>query len=82
VQSLVFAVPEGCNRDDLITALKQRGIESTLGTYAMSATTYYTQRYGVNNENARWLQTNTITLPCFSGVEVDVVSDSIHEILT
>jgi perosamine synthetase len=82
VQSLVFAVPEGCNRDDLIAALKQRGIESTLGTYAMSATTYYTQRFGVNNENARWLQANTITLPCFSGVEVDVVSDSIHEILT
>jgi dTDP-4-amino-4,6-dideoxygalactose transaminase len=82
VQSLVFAVPEGCNRDDLIAALKQRGIESTLGTYAMSATTYYTQRYGVHNKNACWLQSNTITLPCFSGVEVDVVSDVIHDILS
>jgi dTDP-4-amino-4,6-dideoxygalactose transaminase len=66
----------------LIAALKQRGIESTLGTYAMSATTYYTQRYGVHNKNACWLQSNTITLPCFSGVEVDVVSDVIHDILS
>jgi len=82
VQSLVFTVPEGCNRDDLIAALKQRGIESTLGTYAMSATTYYTQRYRTYNYNARWLQANTITLPCFAGVDVNTISDVIHEILS
>jgi perosamine synthetase len=81
VQSLVFAVPERCKRDDLIAALKQRGIESTLGTYAMSATSYFTQRYGVINPNARWLESNTITLPCFAGLEVDIVCDAIDEIL-
>jgi perosamine synthetase len=81
VQSLVFVVPEGCNRDALIAALKQRGIESTLGTYAMSATTYYTQRYGVNNPNARWLEANTITLPCFADLETDIICDAIYEIL-
>jgi perosamine synthetase len=81
VQSLVFTVPDGCNRDALIAALKERGIESTLGTYALSATTYYTRRYGVNNPNARWLELSTITLPCFSGLDTDIVCDTIHEIL-
>lgn len=81
VQSLVFAVPEGCSRDALIAALKQRGIESTLGTYAMSATTYYKRRYRVSNPNARWLEANTITLPCFAGLETAFVCDSIFEFL-
>lgn len=81
VQSMVFAVPEGCKRDVLIAALKERGIESTLGTYALSATTYYARRYGVNNSNARWLEANTITLPCFAGLGPDIVCDAIHEIL-
>lgn len=80
VQSLVFAVPEGCKRDALIAALKERGIESTLGTYALSATTYYSRRYSVKNPNARWLEANTITLPCFGEVDVALVCDSIQDI--
>lgn len=81
VQSLVFAVPVGCKRDALIDALKERGIESTLGTYALSATTYYTRRYGINNPNARWLEVNTITLPCYSEVDVALVCDAIQDIV-
>lgn len=81
VQSLVFAVPQGYKRDALIAALKARGIESTLGTYSMSATTYYSRRYGVNNQNARSLEANTIALPCFAGLEADVVCDAIRKIL-
>jgi len=81
VQSLVFAVPKGCERNALIAALKERGVESTLGTYALSATTYYTRRYGVSNPNARWLEANTITLPCFSDVDVALVCDAIQDIV-
>lgn len=81
VQSLVFSVPEGLPRNDLIAALKERGIESTLGTYALSATTYYTRRYGVNNPNARWLEANTITLPCYSDLDVSLVCDVIQDVV-
>ena len=81
VQSLVFVIPEGCDRNGLIAALREWGIESTLGTYALSATTYYTRRYGVINPNARWLESNTITLPCFSDVDIAFVCDAIREIL-
>lgn len=78
VQSLVFAVPPGCSRDGLIAGLKARGVESTIGTYSLSATTYYTARYAVNNPNSRWLEANTITLPCYEGLDVKLVCDAIR----
>lgn len=81
VQSLVFKVPGGVDRDALIKGLKERGVESTLGTYAMSATTYYMGRYGKPCSNARWLQANTITLPCYGGVDVVRVCEAICESL-
>jgi len=34
-------VPEGVSRDRLISQLRDEGIETTIGTYCMSATTYY-----------------------------------------
>lgn len=81
VQSLVFSVPEGCERNALIAALKERGIESTLGTYALSATTYYSRKYKVTNPNASWLESNTITLPCYGDVDVRRVCDAIQDIV-
>ncbi len=82
VQSLVFAVPQGCSRDGLIAGLKARGVESTIGTYSLSATTYYTAKYAVNNPNSRWLEANTITLPCYGGVDVQAVCKAIQDSLT
>jgi perosamine synthetase len=81
VQSLVFAVPSGCSRDGLIAGLKDRGVESTIGTYSLSATTYYATKYRVNNPNSRWLEANTITLPCYGGVDVKSVCKAIQDIL-
>jgi len=81
VQSLVFKVPDGCSRNALIAALKERGVESTIGTYALSATTYFAKKYAVANPNARWLEENTITLPCYAGVDYERVVGSIRAIL-
>lgn len=78
VQSLVFAVPPDCSRDGLIAGLKARGVESTIGTYSLSATTYYASKYAVNNPNSRWLEANTITLPCYAGLDVKLVCDAIR----
>jgi perosamine synthetase len=81
VQSLVFAVPPGCQRDSLIAGLKARGVESTIGTYSLSATTYFAARYAVDNPNSRWLEANTITLPCYGGVDVKAVCQAIRDSL-
>ena len=70
VQSLVFVVPSQVDRDELIAHLKSKEIESTIGTYSLSATTYYRNRYDSVQKNSNQLNDNTITLPCYSGVDV------------
>lgn len=77
VQSLVFRVPEGIDRDALIAGLREDGIETTIGTYCLSGTTYYRKRYDAVQPSAEWLQRNTITLPCYAGLDVDRVVDAV-----
>ncbi len=77
VQSLVFRIPGGIDRDGLIVGLREDGIETTIGTYCLSGTTYYRKRYKNVQPNAERLQCETITLPCYFGVDVDRVCDAI-----
>ena len=79
VQSLVFKVPENINRDELIKYLKQQNIESTIGTYCLSGGTYYAKKYNDVQPNAKYLEENTITLPCYDGVDVEYISQKIKE---
>lgn len=79
VQSLVFKVPESINRDELIKYLKQQNIESTIGTYCLSGGTYYSKKYYDIQPNAKYLELNTITLPCYDGVDVRYISQKIKE---
>ena len=81
VQSVVFRVPQGCDRDALISTLKADGVETTLGTYALSQGSYFAQKYRVSNPNATSLQDTTITLPCHDDVRVEYVVDAIRRAL-
>ena len=76
VQSLVFTVPEGTDRDILIKALRDKGIETTIGTYCQSACNYYLDKYDDVQKNSLWLEQNTITLPCYDEVDVDAVCEN------
>lgn len=78
VQSLVFRVAEGGNRDRLIAALKSQGVEATIGTYALSATTYFRRRYHDVQPNSEKLDGAAITLPCYSGVDIGRVIQTIR----
>lgn len=77
VQSLVFRMPHGTNRQALTNYLKNAGIESTLGTYSMSSTTYYAKKYKDIQPTSKLLQDTTITLPCYAGVPVDLICQEI-----
>jgi dTDP-4-amino-4,6-dideoxygalactose transaminase len=79
VQSLVFRVPQGVDREALIAGLREDGIETTIGTYCLSGTTYYRQRYDDVQPNAERLQRETITLPCYAGVDIERVCDRVIE---
>jgi dTDP-4-amino-4,6-dideoxygalactose transaminase len=79
-QSVVFMVPDGTDRNRLIAALKAREIESTLGTYCLSACSWYRQKYNDIQPNAYFLQEHTITLPCYHGVPVEHVCEVIADV--
>lgn len=81
VQSLVFKVPEGCDRDSLILGLRKVEVESTIGTYALSSGSYYKHKYANPQKNSTRLEQTTITLPCFAGVDVAKVASSIVSLL-
>ena len=77
IQSLVFTIPEGTDRNSLMKALRDKDIETTIGTYCQSACKYYLEKYNDIQENSFWLEQNTITLPCYDGVDIDVVCKDI-----
>ncbi|PLY05609.1 MAG: DegT/DnrJ/EryC1/StrS family aminotransferase [Arcobacter sp.] len=81
VQSLVFSVPSTVNRDDLVVYLRENGIETTIGTYCLSGTTYYKNKYNDVQKNAEFLENNTITFPCYDGVDVEYIAKKIKEYL-
>lgn len=78
VQSLVFAVPENMDRDALVSSLKEKGVETTLGTYSLSNGSYFKKKYNQPQPNSFVLQKNTITLPCYDGVNVEAVCAEIR----
>jgi dTDP-4-amino-4,6-dideoxygalactose transaminase len=75
VQSLVFRVPARIRRDALIAALREEEIETTIGTYCLSGTTFYRRRYNDVQPIAERLQRETITFPCYGGMDVEHVLD-------
>lgn len=77
VQSLVFTVPTKIDRDSLVKFLKENGIETTIGTYCLSGTTYYKNKYNTVQPNAMFLEKNTITFPCYDGVDVHYIVETI-----
>jgi len=77
VQSLVFIVPSDISRDDLVKYLKNNDIETTIGTYCLSNTTYYKNKYKNVQKNALFLEQNTITFPCYDGVDVKYIVEKV-----
>ncbi len=79
IQSAVFRLPVGIDQIKLARYLLEKKIETTLGTYCLSGTTYYKNKYDNVQPNAWWLENNTITLPCHETVNVDYVCETIHD---
>lgn len=77
MQSVVFTVPDTVDRDSLIRYLKERDIETSIGTYALSSISYNANKYKSVQPNAQKLYETTITVPCYKGVDVDLVCGEI-----
>ena len=79
-QSIVFRVPQGINRDNLIVHLREHKIESTIGTYCLSGGSYYANKYKAVQPNSYFLEKNTITLPCYDDVDFLRVCQAVKKI--
>ncbi|MCP5382477.1 MAG: DegT/DnrJ/EryC1/StrS family aminotransferase [Kordiimonadaceae bacterium] len=81
IQSAVFILPERINQLKLVKYLEENNVEATLGTYCLSGTSYYKNKYNDVQPNAWWLENNTITLPCHTNVDVDYICEIINKFL-
>lgn len=75
-QSYTVILPEGTQRDMVISKLRTMRIEATIGTYAVHLLSYYKKKYGTSIHdypNATLLGRCAVTLPLHSGMnEADV----------
>ena len=70
-QSFVVLVDEGLDRDRIIRELRDRDIESTLGTYAVHAEPFYQRTYGYaagDLPSSYAAYQRTIALPFYAGL--------------
>jgi dTDP-4-amino-4,6-dideoxygalactose transaminase len=80
VQSMVFRVPTGYDRDRLIADLRGK-VETTIGTYAQSSGSYFLNKYHDAQPTATKLEATTITFPCFTGLDVNAVASIVRAVL-
>ena len=85
-QSYVVLLDEGVDRDTVVERLKDHGVESTIGTYALHMEPVF-QRLGYRDKDlpgARVLLERSLTLPLFPGMsdaELDQVATAVTDVL-
>jgi perosamine synthetase len=86
-QSYVILVDDGVDRNRVVEAMKLKGIETTLGTYALHAQPFFQGKYGYRNgqlPNSYAAFTRTVTLPLYpqmSDGDLDCLADALQDVL-
>lgn len=59
--------------------LKENAIETTIGIYCLSGTTYYSNKYQDIQPNSMFLSNNTITItfPCYNNIDTNYIIKAI-----
>lgn len=71
-QSYVVLLDESIDRDSVIVGMRSRGIETTLGTYAMHLQPVFRERYGIADSampNATRVHRSALTLPLYAQLD-------------
>ena len=86
-QSFVTLLAGGIDRDRVVDDLKARGIESTIGTYALHTEPYFRERFGYATgdlSGSARLGAQTLTLPLYPNMPPDAperIATAVREIL-
>lgn len=87
-QSYVVLLAEEIDRDAVIVAMKERGIETTLGTYSLHLQPYYRERFGIDDSalpRATRAHHSALTLPLYPQMSDDdlaTVATALAEVLS
>ena len=87
-QSFVVSLHETIDRDKLIGELKEFGVESTLGTYALHLQPIYREKYNLDDSNfpySTFAQNQALTLPINRSMDdskIDFLVESLRAALT
>ncbi len=79
-QSYVVLLDEGIDRNAVIDCMRERDIETTLGTYSMHLQPYFRDRFGIPDEelpNATRAHASALTLPLYP----QLTDDDVHEVV-
>jgi perosamine synthetase len=86
-QSYVILVDENLDRDKIVETLKVRGIETTLGTYALHDQPFFQREFGYKAEqlpvsHAAFMRTITLPLyPQMSNADLDLIAASLRSVV-
>jgi perosamine synthetase len=86
-QSYVILVDESLNRDKIVKNMKTRGIETTLGTYALHDQPFFQREFGYKTgqlPNSHAAFTRTITLPLYPQMkesDLDLLADTLKVVV-
>jgi dTDP-4-amino-4,6-dideoxygalactose transaminase len=86
-QSYVILVEEGLRRNRIIEEMKARGIETTLGTYALHDQPFFQREFGYQSgqlPNSHAAFTRTITLPLYPQMnesDLDQIADTLKAVI-
>lgn len=86
-QSFVVLLDDDVNRDAVISAMRELGVETTLGTYALHAQPFFRRRYGYTpgdlvNSHAAYRRSLALPLyPQMAEEDVDAVCAALRSVL-
>ena len=87
-QAYVATLDDAVDRDAVVAGLRARGIESTIGTYALHTQPFFGRAYGYRTGQlpcSAALTRQSLALPLFPQMEaaqVDRVADAVHAVMT
>ena len=77
IQTLLVKLDDNINRNDVISYLKQSGIETTIGTYCVPLTHYYKVKYGYEPNEFPYaynLYSQGLSMPLYDDLTADDIS--------
>lgn len=86
-QAYVVLLDDGIDRDIVVSELRARGIETTIGTYALHDQPFFRRKFGYAGgecPRSRVASERSIALPIFPGMtdgELDLVAGGLREVL-